>query len=167
MDSVVIQMLSNIQKEQAHLKERLASPQHAHELSLLRRQFRTEIIPSFQSLETRLDQIENSIGNDSELPEGSKAMGTEKPLKDRLRNLENLVLEILDKMNAGELCDITDMNLIYTLPQRRYVTEIPDQVCTNFILFIAHCSRAQINKFHQFRESFLLYHHRCLLHLFE
>ena len=52
MDSVVIQMLSNIQKEQAHLKERLASPQHAHELSLLRRQFRTEIIPSFQSLET-------------------------------------------------------------------------------------------------------------------
>ncbi|KAK7677357.1 hypothetical protein QCA50_019687 [Cerrena zonata] len=97
----IADLLSVIQREQVNLRDRLALQEHSRETSAVHEEeFRSTIISSFQSLQGRLDRIENAIGKEPELPPGSKAVGTDKSLKDRLRSTEGMILEIVDKTNA-------------------------------------------------------------------
>lgn len=98
----IADLLSVIQREQFNLRDRLAPQEHSRETNAVQEgEFRSTVISSLQSLQGRLDRIENAIGREPELPPGSKAIGTDKSLKDRLRSTEGMILELLDKTNAG------------------------------------------------------------------
>lgn len=98
----VVEMLCVIQREQVNLRDRLALKECSREGSTSQDELRSLIVSSFQNLDSRLDRIETAIGKEPELPPGSKAVGTDKSLKDRLRSAEGIILELLDKTSTGK-----------------------------------------------------------------
>ncbi|CAL1699376.1 unnamed protein product [Somion occarium] len=104
MHQLVAAGFDTVHRNQAELLDRVTQVQDRSRLETfqLLDQFRSKVLSSFQTVHARLDHVERSVGKPNELPANSKAVGTEKSLKDRLQDMECTLLEILEKSNDPE-----------------------------------------------------------------